>query len=116
MRSLSEVTTALEAGEVVCVFPEGYPTRNGSMLPFRRGFEQVAQVRPLPIVPVYLDQVWGSIFSYWGGRLFWKRSRRGPYPVTVAFGEALPNDTSAARVRQVIQEIAADSCEERSLG
>jgi acyl-[acyl-carrier-protein]-phospholipid O-acyltransferase/long-chain-fatty-acid--[acyl-carrier-protein] ligase len=109
-----DATEALQAGEVVCVFPEGYPTRNGAMLPFRRGFEQIAGEVPLAIVPVYLDQIWGSIFSYKGGRMYWKRPARGHYPATVRFGAALPNDTSAARVRQVVQELAAESAKERT--
>lgn len=114
MGTFSEVAAALESGQVVCMFPEGYPTRNGAMLPFRRGFEQVAQIKPLPIIPVYLDQAWGRIFSYRGGGLFWKRSGRGPYPVSVTFGAPLPNHTPAARVRQVIQELAAEAAKERT--
>ena len=44
----------------------------------------------VPIVPVCLDRVWGSIFSFKGGRFFWKWPVRVPYPVTVAFGRPLP--------------------------
>jgi acyl-[acyl-carrier-protein]-phospholipid O-acyltransferase/long-chain-fatty-acid--[acyl-carrier-protein] ligase len=105
---------ALRRGEVVCVFPEGYPTRNGVMLPFHRGFERIAQIEPVPVVPVYLDQLWGSIFSYKRGRLFWKRSERGPFPVTVAFGQPLSNPVAAPRVRQVIAEMAAETAKDRA--
>jgi acyl-[acyl-carrier-protein]-phospholipid O-acyltransferase / long-chain-fatty-acid--[acyl-carrier-protein] ligase len=114
MESLHEVEAALKAGEVVCVFPEGYPSRNGNLLPFRRGFEQIAQSTALAIVPVYLDQVWGSIFSYKHSKLFWKWPGRGPYPVSITFGSPLPNNTPAPRVRQVIQELAADAAKERT--
>jgi len=31
------------------------------------------------IVPVYLGGFWGSVFSYSGGRFFWKIPRRVPY-------------------------------------
>jgi acyl-[acyl-carrier-protein]-phospholipid O-acyltransferase/long-chain-fatty-acid--[acyl-carrier-protein] ligase len=113
-QSFADVKTALQNGEAVCVFPEGYPTRNGVMLPFRRGLEQIAQSTRLPIVPVFLDQVWGSIFSYKGGKLFWKRSRRGRYPVTARFGKPLPNATPAPNVRQAVQELAAESAIERT--
>ena len=50
-------------------------------------------------IPVYLDRVWGSIFSFKGGRFFWKWPVRVPYPVTVAFGAPLPSTTTAAEVR-----------------
>lgn len=112
--SFANVTEALKAGEVVCVFPEGYPTRTGALLPFRRGLEQLAQTVSMPIVPVYLDQVWGSIFSYKGGKLFWKLPSRGDYPVTVTFGAPLANSTSAAEVRQTIQLLAAEAAKQRT--
>jgi acyl-[acyl-carrier-protein]-phospholipid O-acyltransferase/long-chain-fatty-acid--[acyl-carrier-protein] ligase len=113
MRSFGAVNEALANNEVVCIFPESFPTRNGVMLPFRRGFEQIAQVAPVPIVPVYLDQLWGSIFSYEHGRLFWKWPERGRYPVTVAFGKKLPNTATAPEVRQAVQELAAECAKDR---
>ncbi len=114
MASLNAAAEALRAGEVVCIFPEGAPTRTGVMLPFRRGFEQIAQVAPVPVVPVYIDRLWGSVFSYHGGRMFWKRSRRGPYPVTVAFGKQQFNIITAPQVRQLITELGAECAKERA--
>src|SRR5436309_6564988 len=99
---------ALRNGEVVCMFPEGYPTRNGVMLPFRRGLEKLAKGAAVPIVPVWLDQLWGSVLSYKRGRLFWKRSERGRFPVTATFGKALSNLVTAPQVRQVLQEMSAE--------
>ncbi len=78
------------------------------MLPFRRGFEQVLKHCKAPIIPVCLDQVWGSIFSFFGGRIFWKMPLEVPYHVTVAYGPPLPDDTRAADVRQAIQKLSAD--------
>ncbi len=108
MQSFSAVSAALADGRIVCVFPEGAPTRTGAMLPFKRGFEKLAQISPIPLVPTYIDQLWGSRFSYKHGALFWKRSDRGPYPVTVGFGPSLPNHTPAAQVRQAVLELAAE--------
>ena len=36
--------------------------------------------RPAPIVPICLDHVWGSIFSYQGGKFFWKLPQELPVP------------------------------------
>ena len=47
--------------------------------------------------PRALDRLWGSIFSFEGGRFFWKWPKRIPYPVTVSFGAPLPPDTPRAR-------------------
>ncbi len=82
----------LQAGEVVCMFPEGELTRTGTLLRLKKGFEVIARKGGAPVVPVWMDQLWGSIFSFEGGRFFRKLPQRFPYPVTVAFGEPLAPD------------------------
>jgi acyl-[acyl-carrier-protein]-phospholipid O-acyltransferase/long-chain-fatty-acid--[acyl-carrier-protein] ligase len=67
----------------------------------------------VPIVPVYLDRVWGSIFSFKGGRFLWKRPVRIPYPVTVAFGRPLPSTTKAADARLAMLELGCQVALER---
>ncbi len=98
----------LEAGHVVCIFAEGSISRTGNMLPFKRGFERIVEGLDVPIIPVYLDRVWGSIFSFKGGHFFWKWPVRVPYPVSVAFGKPLPSTTTAAEARLAVQELACE--------
>src|SRR5262245_34669716 len=86
MRTMAAVNEALGRGECVCVFPEGGPTRNGVPLPFKRGYERVAQDARAAVVPVYLDQLWGSNLSYKHGKLYWKWPERRRYPVRAVFG------------------------------
>jgi acyl-[acyl-carrier-protein]-phospholipid O-acyltransferase / long-chain-fatty-acid--[acyl-carrier-protein] ligase len=114
VRSLHAASDALAAGELVGVFAEGGLTRTGFMLPFNRGFEQILKRTPAPIIPTCLDQVWGSIFSYHRGKVFWKWPQEYPYPVTIAFGAPLPPDRKAAEVRLVIQKLSADCAHERT--
>src|SRR6266849_4517363 len=90
IHSLREATQALQNGELVCIFPEGQMTRIGQMLPFRRGMERVIKGVDVPIIPVHLDGVWGSIFSFAGGKFLWTLPRHLPYPARVTFGEPLP--------------------------
>ncbi len=108
VKSLREASAALANGELVCIFAEGSITRTGFILPFQRGLEQVVKRSPAPIIPACLDRVWGSIFSYQGGKLLWKRPQRIPYPVTVAIGKPLPAATPAWQVRQAVQVLQAD--------
>jgi acyl-[acyl-carrier-protein]-phospholipid O-acyltransferase/long-chain-fatty-acid--[acyl-carrier-protein] ligase len=108
LQSLRAASEALARGEVVCIFAEGGITRTGFLLPFHRGFEQVVKGCPAPVIPVCLDNVWGSIFSFEGGRFFWKRPHRIPYPVSIAFGQPLPATATAVEVRQAIQKLSAD--------
>ncbi len=106
LRSIREAGNLLDQGEIVCIFPEGQITRTGTLLPFRSGFERIVKGRSVPIIPVHLDRVWGSIFSFVQGRFFTKWPERIPYPVTVSFGAPLPPDTTAAGVRQAVLELA----------
>ena len=84
-------------------------TRIGQMLPFRRGMERIVKGVDVPIIPVNLGGVWGSIFSFERGRFLWKLPRRIPYPVTVTFGKPMPATTSAQEVRQAVQELSAEA-------
>ena len=108
VKSLRTASDALARGELVCIFAEGRFTQTGLMLPFHRGFEQIVKHCKAPVIPVCLDQVWGSIFSFFGGRIFWKMPLEIPYHVTVAYGPPMPNDVKAADVRQAMQKLSAD--------
>ena len=109
LRSLRDASDAIKNGELVCIFPEGQMSRIGEMLPFRRGFERIMKGIDAPIIPVNLDGVWGSIFSFERGRFVWKPPRRIPYPVTVSYGRPMPPTATAEEVRQAVQELNTDA-------
>ncbi|CAN5351593.1 hypothetical protein BH20VER3_BH20VER3_20030 [soil metagenome] len=93
-------------GEIVCLFPEGQLTRSGTLLRLRRGYEVIAREAEGPVVPVWLDQLWGSIFSYQGRRFFTKWPSHFPYPVTVEFGAPLsPHEAGIGTVREKLLEL-----------
>src|SRR5437016_3657952 len=81
-------------GEVVCLFPEGQLERTGALLRLQRGYELIARHANAQVVPVWLDELWGSIFSFQGGRFFTKFPKRIPYPVTIAFGKPLKAESA----------------------
>ncbi len=113
IHSLREASEALRNGEVVCIFPEGEITRIGQMLPFRRGFERIIKGIDVPIIPVNIDGIWGSIFSFSGGHFLWKWPRSIPYPVRITFGKPLPSTATATEVRQAVQELGVDAFQRR---
>src|SRR3989440_2844084 len=93
-------------GEIVCVFPEGQLERTGTLLRLQRGYELIARHANAKVVPVWLDQLWGSIFSFQGGRFFTKFPRRIPYPVTIAFGKPLKAEAADnATVREELLKL-----------
>src|SRR6185312_6168850 len=64
----------LDRGEVLGIFAEGQISRNGLTGPFQRGLEVILAGREqVPVIPVYLDNVWGSNLSFSGGRFFKKK-------------------------------------------
>ena len=111
VKAMQQVADALDAGEVVVLFPEAKLSRTGGMRPFQRGLERMLKQteRPVPVVPVCLRNVWGSIFSYAGGRILWKWPRPWAKRASVTFGAPLPPTTPAADVRAAIQEWSADT-------
>jgi len=109
LKSLRAASEAIRAGDVVCIFAEGQITRIGQLLPFHRRMEQIMKDLEAPIVPVALDGVWGSIFSFEKRRFIWKWPRRIPYPVTVSFGPPMPPRATASEVRQAVQELMASA-------
>jgi acyl-[acyl-carrier-protein]-phospholipid O-acyltransferase/long-chain-fatty-acid--[acyl-carrier-protein] ligase len=93
-------------GEIVCLFPEGQLERTGVLLRLQRGYELIARHTNAQLVPVWLDQLWGSIFSFQGGRFFTKIPKRIPYPVTIAFGRPLKAEAADnATVREELLKL-----------
>jgi acyl-[acyl-carrier-protein]-phospholipid O-acyltransferase/long-chain-fatty-acid--[acyl-carrier-protein] ligase len=105
--ALAQAQHALQEGHVVCIFAEGAISRTGALLPFKRGFERIIEGLEVPVIPVHLDRLWGSIFSFQGGRFFWKWPKQFPYPVTVSFAAPLPATATAPQVRQVVMELGS---------
>src|SRR5207244_172561 len=66
-----------------------------------------------PIIPVHLDRIWGSIFSWEGGKYLYKWPKIIPYPITVSFGTALPSTADAFTVRNKVMELGADAFQYR---
>src|SRR5881227_2277783 len=101
--AIRAATEKIAEGEIVCVFPEGQLERTGVLLRLQRGYEVIARHAKAPVVPVWLDQLWGSIFSFQGGKFFRKFPKRIRYPVAVAFGR--PIDAKEADVATVREEL-----------
>jgi acyl-[acyl-carrier-protein]-phospholipid O-acyltransferase / long-chain-fatty-acid--[acyl-carrier-protein] ligase len=107
--AFAKAREALKRGHVVCIFAEGALSRSGNLLPFRRGVERLLEGVDVPVIPVHLDRVWGSIFSFKDGKFFWKWPRRLPLPVTVSFGVPMKASAGAQEMRQAIQELGGDA-------
>lgn len=112
--AIARTAAALRAGEVVLLFPEGTISRSGRLLALQRGAEVIARRAGVPVLPVSLDSMYGSIFSFAGGRIFWKRPRALPYPLTVSFGSPMsPETASPDRLRSALLDLGEAAFQDR---
>jgi acyl-[acyl-carrier-protein]-phospholipid O-acyltransferase/long-chain-fatty-acid--[acyl-carrier-protein] ligase len=88
--ALRHASERIRKGEIVCIFPEGELSRTGTLIKLRKGFELIARIAECNVVPVWLDGLWGSIFSFERGRYFLKIPKRIPQIATIAFGAPIP--------------------------
>lgn len=112
IQALHECGQVVQQGDVVCIFAEGGLTRTGELQPFRRGFEHMMKGAmsgisqpPVPpvIVPAALIGLWGSIFSFEGGKFLWKKPPQFPRTITVRFGPPLPPSATPEEVQAAVE-------------
>ena len=98
-QAFNDVAEALNNGELVGIFPEGKLTGDGSIDIFRRGIERIIQRSPVPVIPVHLGGLWGSMFSR---KAKWRLPRLKWSLVAVTVGEPI-----------VASQVTADELRER---
>jgi 1-acyl-sn-glycerol-3-phosphate acyltransferase len=62
-KAFVDIAQALHEGELVCIFPEGKLTRTGEMNEFRGGIAKIVERSKVPVIPMALRGLWGSVFS-----------------------------------------------------
>src|SRR5690606_415296 len=72
-RAFARISEELRAGELVCLFPEGKLTLDGEIDSFRRGLERVIATDPVPVIPMHMAGLWGSVFSRYAPRRLLRR-------------------------------------------
>jgi acyl-[acyl-carrier-protein]-phospholipid O-acyltransferase / long-chain-fatty-acid--[acyl-carrier-protein] ligase len=109
------VSEALQAGDVVCLFAEGELTRTGCLQEIKRGFELMARRADAPVIPLWMEGAWGSVFSFERGCFFKKVPYSLPYPMTMVLGEPLPAQTvTAEMLRHALQRASATALSRRA--
>jgi len=97
LQAFERIKAYLDAGEVVCIFPEGKLTADGELNEFKSGVELILHDSPVPVIPMALQGLWGSFFSRDPGKRLFRRvwSR-----VTLVAGASLPAELA---LRQTLQ-------------
>ncbi|MDO5506693.1 MAG: MFS transporter, partial [Pseudoxanthomonas suwonensis] len=105
-QAFEQVDAALAAGELVCIFPEGALTRDGSIAPFKSGVERILQRRAVPVVPMALRGMWASMWSRRDSRLHRMRLPRR-FRAHVEVVAAPPVDGAAATAALLERQVRA---------
>jgi 1-acyl-sn-glycerol-3-phosphate acyltransferase len=104
--AFDRIAAELEAGEIVCIFPEGELTKTGEMGPFKSGIERVIARTPVPVIPLGIKGMWGSFFSRKDGDALKKPFRRLWSRVDLIVGDAVPaSEATAAKLESVVRAL-----------
>jgi 1-acyl-sn-glycerol-3-phosphate acyltransferase len=109
-RAFDAVDQALADGELVCIFPEGALTKDGTIAPFKSGVERILQRREVKVVPMALRGMWTSMWSKRDGRLKRMRvPRRFRAHVEVVAGPQIEGQiVTAELLEQRVRELRGD--------
>lgn len=108
-QAFERIRAELDEGNVVCIFPEGKLTLDGEIAEFKNGIEKIIGDRPVPVVPMALQGLWGSAFSHKDGRALTKRPRRMRARVALVAAPAWPAEhVTAAGLEQAVRGLRGD--------
>ena len=99
--AFEQIQQGLDAGDLLCIFPEGALTLDGEVARFKSGIERILAKSPVPVVPMALRGLWGSFFSRDEGAF--KKPKRFWSKVGVVAGDPInPADASASALRESV--------------
>ncbi|MBZ2208513.1 MFS transporter [Massilia soli] len=101
-----DIAKALHDGELVCIFPEGKLTSTGEINEFRGGIAKIIERSPVPVIPMALRGLWGSLLTRDPGNLFERSFTRGPRSrLALAVGMPVPPQDASPEFLQ--QQVSA---------
>jgi 1-acyl-sn-glycerol-3-phosphate acyltransferase len=108
-QAFARARQVLAEGDLVCIFPEGAITRDGTLGEFKGGVMKLLETNPVPVVPMALHNLWGSFFSRIGGAAMTKPFRRGLFSrVGLAVGAPIAAaEVSPALLRERVAGLLA---------
>lgn len=109
-RAYVDIAQALHEGELVCIFPEGKLTSTGEINEFKGGIRKIIERTPVPVIPMALRGLWGSMLTRSDGNPFGRSFRRGPLSrLSLVVGEPVaPADATPERLQQQVVALRGD--------
>ena len=108
-KAFDDIDEALSDGDLVCIFPEGKLTSDGSMNTFRDGVEKIIERRAVPVIPMALQGLWGSAFSRQRRNIFYRLYKGFKSSIGLAIGDLVePHDASAKMLQDRVKVLCDD--------
>ena len=109
-RAFAQIREELQAGEVVCIFPEGKLTTDGEIDEFKNGVSRILEETPVPVVPMALRGLWGSFFSHMGKPAMTRWPKRFWSKVDLVAGEIVSAEQATPEVlKDRVQALRGDA-------
>ena len=105
-QAFARAREVLDDGELLCIFPEGGITKDGQLADFKGGVMKLLEGRAVPVVPLALQNLWGSFFSRAGGKAMQQPFRRGLFS-RVGLVAGRPVDAAQATPDGLRERVAA---------
>lgn len=107
-KAFKEARQALDDGELLGLFPEGGISRSQQVRSFKPGLMKILKGREVPIIPMYFDELWGSIFSFSKGRAFTKFPNSIRRPISIHVGKPIhPQPDAMFQIQTAVQQLSA---------
>ena len=107
-QAFESVKQALADGDLVCIFPEGGLTPDGTIQEFKAGLERIIKESPVPVIPMSLNNLWGSIFSR-KDKMLKRRPRKFLATINLNVGKPIkPEDANSKLLFDKVSELKKD--------
>jgi 1-acyl-sn-glycerol-3-phosphate acyltransferase len=107
--AFDSIASALDNGELVCIFPEGKITYDGELSTFKPGIEKIIERSSVPVIPMVIQGLWGSYFSRYKGKAMSGLPSFSIPKINLIAGESIPADkVTADYLYQIIKELRGD--------
>ncbi|MDB4766514.1 MFS transporter [bacterium] len=107
-KAFKDARKALDDGELLGLFPEGGISRSMQVRSFKPGLMKILKGREVPIIPMYFDELWGSIFSFSKGRAFTKLPNSIRRPISIHIGPPVePHPDSMVPIQTAVQRLSS---------
>jgi acyl-[acyl-carrier-protein]-phospholipid O-acyltransferase/long-chain-fatty-acid--[acyl-carrier-protein] ligase len=103
----------LRQGGLLGVFAEGQVSRTGNLMVLRPGFDAIARESGVPVIPVFMDNLWQTRFSFFNAKGMHLKNKPFRMVINIGIGQPISAEqVSLSGVRQTLLDLS-EACFQR---